>query len=553
MTFALMLAVCMAAIACAIWFTATALRDNGLAVRQRLNDAYQAQLSSARKQLVAFWEEKEAALRAASVDASPSSAFATLVRDGTCDSALVLSDTGNLLYPLLPALEGKPEEETESGAHENAMLFALETMKKEGPEFDEAADRLATTLNDYREVSIPSARRIFLMSRLQQLKPDLQFPTLKAERLALQHAPLLLRDSATPGLSAPGPDMAAFSVKGQPVIALFQRAPLMARLQEIVTAGQGSGIEVRLLSGAAMEAEPFLTMPVGPAMPGWWLDLHLAGPDPFALEAARRQQAYLIAGGALVICVICLFGIATGYVARQVRLARLKNDLIATVSHELRTPISSIRVLVETLQQGGVTGERESREYLEMISKEIARLSRLIDNFLTFSRMERNKRKLDFAEVAMEELLRNAVDSAQDRFDRPECELRLECPERLPTVLGNRDSLMTVFLNLLDNAYKYTGESKKVAVRARSDGNDLVVEVEDNGIGISASEAKKVFDRFHQVDQGLARSVGGCGLGLAIVKHLVEAHGGAVSVRSEPGRGSTFTVRLPSTDPVERL
>ncbi len=125
--------------------------------------------------------------------------------------------------------------------------------------------------------------------------------------------------------------------------------------------------------------------------------------------------------------------------------------------------------------------------------------------------------------------------------------MRLECPEGLPTVRGNRDALATVFANLLDNAHKYTGDVKKVAIRARAEAGHIVIEVADNGIGIAASEARKIFERFHQVDRTLSRPAGGCGLGLAIVKHLVEAHGGTVRVESEPGRGSTFIVRLPSS------
>jgi signal transduction histidine kinase len=545
LTLALMLAICMAGVGCAVWFTASALRDTGLAARQRLTDVYRGQLTASRKRLAAFWEEKEAALRAAAADASPAPAFATLVTNSTCDAALLLDDSGNLRYPLLPSFDGSPADESQAGSAESEMLLALEKMGPTDPLFDQAGERLADALNNYESAAMPSPRRVFLMSRLQELDPNVQFPTLEAERLALQQAPFVLREEVEAGLSSPRAGVTAFRVEGLPVIALFESGPLLNRLRGVVDSGETvPGIEVRLLN-TAPEAEPFLSLPVGAPMPDWRLDLHLVGPDPFAVEAQRRGQAYLLAGGALVVCVICLFAVAAVYVWRQVRLARLKNDLIATVSHELRTPVSSIRVLVETLLEGGVTGEKESREYLEMISREIARLGRLVDNFLTFSRMERNGRRRDFAEVPLGELLCETVESARERFNGPDRELRLECPERLPRVFGNRDSLMTVFLNLLDNAYKYTGEKKKAVVRARAEGNEVVVEVEDNGLGLSALDAKRVFGRFYQVDRSLSRSSSGCGLGLAIVKHLVEEHDGTISVRSEPGRGSTFVVRLP--------
>jgi signal transduction histidine kinase len=214
------------------------------------------------------------------------------------------------------------------------------------------------------------------------------------------------------------------------------------------------------------------------------------------------------------------------YLGRQMRLTRLKNDLIATVSHELKTPLASMRVLVDTLREGRTSDVRQVGEYLDLIARENERLSRLIDNFLTFSRMERNKRVFQLT-----------VDVSAD----------------LPKLCVDRDAIETVIVNLLDNAWKHSAPAspsaaavhKAVAVRAFATDGVVCIEVSDNGMGMSRRHVKRIFEKFYQVDQSLTRTAGGCGLGLAIVKFIVDAHGGTIDVVSQPGRGSTFTVRLP--------
>jgi signal transduction histidine kinase len=233
------------------------------------------------------------------------------------------------------------------------------------------------------------------------------------------------------------------------------------------------------------------------------------------------------------------------FVGRQVQLTRLKNDLIATVSHELKTPLAGIRALVDTLLDQAAPDPVQAREYLQLIARENLRLSRLIDNFLAFSRMERNKHAFEFAAVAPAEVVAAAVEAAGERFAGPLCRLETKVAPALPNVTADRDALLTVLLNLLDNAYKYTGEDKRIHLRAWAGAGGVCFEVQDNGIGLSRRAARRVFDRFYQVDRHLSRQAGGCGLGLSIVKFIVEAHGGHVEVKSQPGGGSTFVVTLP--------
>ena len=233
------------------------------------------------------------------------------------------------------------------------------------------------------------------------------------------------------------------------------------------------------------------------------------------------------------------------------RLTRLKNDLIATVSHELKTPLTSMRVLVDTLLEGRCAGPGQEREYLRLIAGENQRLTRLIDNFLNFSRMERNRHAFEFAEVKLDEVVRAAAESVRERFSAPHCRLEVDVPPDLPAIIADRDALVTVVLNLLDNAWKYSGEEKEVSVRARAADGEIILSVQDNGIGLSHRQIRRIFEPFYQVDQSLSRRAGGCGLGLSIVRFIVRAHGGQVAAASEPGKGSAFTVRLPVAGPAE--
>jgi len=248
--------------------------------------------------------------------------------------------------------------------------------------------------------------------------------------------------------------------------------------------------------------------------------------------------------------VIAVLAVAlAGYLGRQIRVTRLKNDLIATVSHELKTPLSSMRVLVDTLLEGRCRNEQQAHEYFAMIAKENERLSRLIDNFLTFSRMERNKRTFDFAPTDVAKIVRTAADAMRDRFSSPGAQLEARVAENLPPVQADADALVTVLINLLDNAWKYSGDQKRVVVRATPGDGVVRIEVSDNGTGMSRRTVRRIFKRFYQADQTLSRKAGGCGLGLSIVKFIVDAHGGDIEVTSQVGKGSTFTVCIPVAVP----
>jgi signal transduction histidine kinase len=237
--------------------------------------------------------------------------------------------------------------------------------------------------------------------------------------------------------------------------------------------------------------------------------------------------------------------IAAQAVRKQIKLNKLKNDFIATVSHELKTPLASIRLLVDTLLEGNYKDQQQAVEYFHLVSKENERLTRLIDNFLTFSRMERNKQAFTMRRTKPASIALAAADAVKTKFTNGRCKFDLDIEEGLPDIFADHDAMVTVLVNLLDNAYKYSYDDKHIVLRACAENSSVCFTVLDNGIGLSRRFVKKIFKRFYQVDRSLSRRVEGCGLGLSIAKFIVDAHRGSITVDSKPGKGSTFTVKLP--------
>jgi signal transduction histidine kinase len=297
-----------------------------------------------------------------------------------------------------------------------------------------------------------------------------------------------------------------------------------------------------VLSPPGSQAPEGLSTALGARLPGWHVTLVPA--DDAGLQ--QSQKAVYLWTGFLVIAGMSIAALlAARLLQRQMRLARLKTDLVASVSHELKTPLSSMRVLVDTLIEESEPDPVKTREYLELISRENARLSHLIENFLTFSRIERNRYSVEFSDTGAAEIFAAAEEAAGERFHTPECTIDVQVAPGLPRVQADPGALVTVLLNLLDNAYKYSPGEKRIALRAYAQNGHLCFEVEDHGIGLSPRDSKRIFRKFYQVDQRLSRTTGGCGLGLSIVDFIVKAHGGSVSVASQAGSGSTFKVQIP--------
>ncbi len=444
----------------------------------------------------------------------------------------------------------------------NAQLLALQLIGDPAdPSFRPIADQLRRRLSDYTDPALPADQRRFLMKQLRSLMPgDAEFPTLEAEDLAARYIgsdppPLAggqlppqgssLRRSGLPGVWQLRPP------NGR-VLALFSERSIAGDMRSLIAAqALPADVTVEVLPPQAEPSLPpaLVSLSLGKYLDGWRLALHVDDRSLFETAADKQIVAYLWTGVLVIVVIVIVAALIAGAIRRQMRLTRLKNDLVATVSHELKTPLSSMRLLVDTLLDDERFDERTVREYLQLIAKENARLSRLIDNFLTFSRIQRNKRAFNMAETEAAQIANTAVEAVGEKFNAGQCRLDVEVVSGLPRIVADPDALVTVVMNLLDNAYKYTEDDKRIALRTYENGGNVCFEVRDNGIGLSRRAAKRVFERFFQADRRLSRAGSGCGLGLSIVKFIVTAHGGSVSVDSELGRGSTFTVKIPVAAP----
>jgi two-component system phosphate regulon sensor histidine kinase PhoR len=251
---------------------------------------------------------------------------------------------------------------------------------------------------------------------------------------------------------------------------------------------------------------------------------------------------------ALVTTTVAGTGATLAVLYREAKVAKLQTDFVNKVSHDLRTPLTSIRMFVETLQLGRLQDPARQAEALEIIAEETARLSGLINRLLDWARMESGKRSY---ELRREEVPR-IVDAALQAFEPQrlghQVELTREVAQDLPPVWADPNALSEALLNLLNNAHKYTGPVKKIAVSATRNGGTVVLKVADNGPGIPPREQKRIFDKFYRGKDPITRAVEGTGLGLSMVKHIVAGHGGQVSVQSEVGKGATFTIVLPAAE-----
>ncbi len=227
------------------------------------------------------------------------------------------------------------------------------------------------------------------------------------------------------------------------------------------------------------------------------------------------------------------------------RVETIKKDFVANVSHELRTPLASIKGYSETLLDIDTDGEKQ-REFLEIIDRHATRMSRIIDDLLILSRLESSAVSLISDTVDMKELINSTVKGCVKDAEDRDVSIKAELPEILPNVLGDRDRLEQVVVNLFDNAIKYTPAGGHVTITARSLEDEVCVDVIDTGIGIPEDDISRIFERFYRVDKARSRALGGTGLGLAIVKHIIQGHNGRLEVKSKLGLGTTFSFFLRS-------
>lgn len=276
--------------------------------------------------------------------------------------------------------------------------------------------------------------------------------------------------------------------------------------------------------------------------------LQMAPLDNDRLRAGSQRQALvdIILIGLMLGLILVGTAFLVYFISMEQRLSALRSDFISNVSHELKTPLSLIRMFAELLMLGKIKNPEKGREYANIITRESERLSRLIDNVLDFSRMERGKAAYEMKPGDLGEVVERALDFFRHRLEREGRQLEVTIADSIPRTMLDENAMTLLLLNLVDNAVKYGGQAPinvRLSVSPRN--KEILLSVTDHGIGIAPEEQRKIFERFYRTKTVRNTNIRGSGIGLALVKHIAQAHGGQIFVDSQPGQGSTFTVSLP--------
>jgi signal transduction histidine kinase len=283
-------------------------------------------------------------------------------------------------------------------------------------------------------------------------------------------------------------------------------------------------------------------------LPGW--SVGLFDRDGRSIDQIARRDRWIYGAPIVAMVVVLILGITMTLraSAREAELARLKTDFVANVSHELKTPLALIRMFGETLESGIVTDEAKRHEFYAIIRRESDRLTHLINNVLDVARIDAGNKQYAIAEADVVALVRDAIDAYQPLLDRLGFAVDTVLPDSPVLVAMDRDAIAQALVNLFQNAIKYSGDVKRLAVSVVVESGTVRLSVADQGIGIVQTEIPRIFEKHYRIRSEAPSALfgnGGSGLGLAIVKHAIEAHGGRVEVVSAPEQGSTFTLVLP--------
>ena len=298
---------------------------------------------------------------------------------------------------------------------------------------------------------------------------------------------------------------------------------------------------------ADVSAELVVERPFVETVDGWVL--RVAEKDEGTQEALERKHRIdsLLIGGAVAVILVGL-GFLVFAIRRERRLNELKSEFISNVSHELKTPLSIISMFGEMLALGRTKSKEQEHEYAEIIWRESVRLGRLIDNVLDFAKIERGMGVYEFEDGDVGEVVDRALELSHRRAQAAEMTLETEIESDLPPARLDGNAYTLAVLNLIDNAIKYAPDGKRIRVTLKREGDRIVLAVRDWGPGIAPDEHAKIFDRFYRAQAIRLKPIRGSGIGLALVQHIARAHGGDVTVESEPGKGSTFSLWLPISD-----
>jgi signal transduction histidine kinase len=532
---------------------------------------------------------------AAEVELPPGQLFLRVVRSHRADSCLILNDRGQPVFPMVTAALGTTEGPTEtedardlirefhqpvkpfsdgwqqlmdrlrgrklfSAASPSGRLYApmlqvaaLQEMRPGELRTVPLLESLKAQVLNYDDLRLPSSQRLYLAARIREHDPAFDHEALAAERLAVLAADRF-------AMSAPGvfestradPNLVQVRTTSPKVVLLYSAASLKRTLENTASAVlEPRKMRAEVVQGPVATSEDpdaiatSARTPLGKTLRAWHLvahdDMGVALID--AMVKRRKWQYGTIAiVGSLFLNVLA--ALAVRRFTRTANLTQARQDFLSTLSHELRTPLTSIRMFVDTLSHGGLEDPVRARTYLDFIRRENERLSRLAENFLTFTRLESGRMNFDFEEISPEEVAESARVAVETRFAVEGTDFQVSVERKLPMIHADHTLLTTAVVNLLENAFKYTPENKKILLSVARGHNTVRFTVADNGHGLTPEQMKRIGEKFYRPDAAARSGQPGFGLGLNIVSHIMQAHEGRLEVHTEPNVGSRFTLIL---------
>jgi len=564
---------------CVVWLLIRASENEELAYRQALRESHSRELSllssqlnllaNAKLQEIRQWYERPDATLSNIVENGIAQSITRAIStkaissaEGSPEGGALSQDIRYLFQTFGPTVAyGRIIEWWQSGALKDHilkgerplepafLLLALEYGQADQPDRSAVESALMEWIDRLHD-PMPAGQLRFVLSHLQHhsSNPQKVATLLSSARLADRWASLIENSHTDPwtGFFVVD-DLAAVSLGTDGTVALIHCDTLADHLvNALPQESRPSGRIIRLIppGNPDTKAAPE-TGSLGFPLDGWRIELQSAASE--SPDSDRRPVLlYIWVGIWVILLSSILVSLVIAMVRKQVNKAAFRNDLVATVSHELKTPIASVRLLVDTLlTQEKSPDPDQVRDYLTLIQNENHRLGTLVEKFLTFSRMERNRITFDSHPTVVQDLLEESAQSFRERFSRQDYTLSIECQKPSTVLVVDRASMLTAIGNLLENAYKYTGSDKEIVLKAYTIPRFMVFEVADNGPGIPKNEVGRVFQKFYQPDRKLNSHRGGVGLGLSIVTFVARRHKGKVKLISEPGNGCRFQILIP--------
>jgi len=322
----------------------------------------------------------------------------------------------------------------------------------------------------------------------------------------------------------------------------------------------------KAIAGEPGRQRPFVISEIGSVLPHWKVAVYLNSPEVLTRNARTVKLVLTLSVIAMIVAIALGSTLIVLDLKQQLMLARQKTDFVSNVSHELKTPLTSIRMFSELLSEGKVADEAQRKHFLQIISGETARLTRLINNVLDFARIERGEKKYNFERCDLKEVVRDTVESYRPQLEAKGFVLHVNLPVEKVEVNADCDALAQVLVNLLSNAEKYSGNGKEIAVellrkgdletRRRGDESSPHVPVPsrlpvaelrvlDRGPGVPRGMEEKIFEQFYRANDSLSSGIQGSGLGLTLARQIARAHGGDVRYEARDGGGSCFILTMP--------